>query len=195
MPNLMREAWERIIPGLPADEPGRIHFIYESDGEVDIRLGPHDQLFRLIRKLVYNRFADKGELALILEAEGVDDVFPVTCFDTETAARHKDVNLWFSKNRHGTGGIAMECLTSDALADHVLPRFHVLQAAVPDLRLIDGRKFTTRVYLLVWNGHVYLFDNGFNIIHGVPYVEGSTDYEIQIKHDGYMEAVGCIRVF
>ena len=194
MSNLMQEAWEKVIPSLPADEPGRIHFIYEADGDVDLRLGPHDQLFRLIRKPVYNRFADKGELAQILESEGVDDVFPVTCFDTESAARHRDVKLWFSKERHGTAGIAMECLTPDALIGHALPRFHVLQAAVPDLRLIDDRKFTTRIYLLVWNRQVHLFDNGFNIIHGVPYIEDSTDYEVQIKHDGYMEADNPVRM-
>ncbi len=35
--------------------------------------------------------------------------------------------------------------------------------------LINGRKFTTRIYALLWNQTIYLYSNGFLIIHGVTY--------------------------
>ncbi|NEP63663.1 MAG: tubulin--tyrosine ligase family protein, partial [Symploca sp. SIO2G7] len=71
-----------------------------------------------------------------------------------------------------------------------LPKYSVIQAGVENIELINGKKFTARIYVLLWNGQVYLFDDGFALIHGPQYQRGSTQYGVQVDHRGYQTGVG-----
>jgi prolyl 4-hydroxylase len=75
-----------------------------------------------------------------------------------------------------------------------LPPNSILQQEVDDPLLRAGRKFTTRVYVLVWNGEVRMFETGITVTHGVPYQRGGTDYSVQIDHQGYHDSASPVEV-
>lgn len=97
----------------------------------------------------------------------------------------KDVSLWFIKIPTSTGGKNMSVIRHEDLATTELPQNAILQEGVADLCLIGGHKFTTRIYVLVWNRGAWLFEDGFNVVHGVPYDPTSSDYAVHIDHRGY----------
>lgn len=188
-----RRAKDILAPEIAAMR-GNIVFTYCDRGAVALSLDANDRFFRLIRPEIRNPFADKGRIGAIMEAHGVDELFPVSCLSVAAARAQPDVALWFAKNRHGSGGKGMRCLTVGELEHYTLPPHHVLQAGVSDIALIEGRKFTTRLYFLVWNRALYLYRDGFNIVHGVAYDPASTDYAVQISHAGYRDAEGPVRM-
>lgn len=185
---------QRAADAVDADDmvPGRgtVHVTYICDAPLEITLEPNDRLFRLIRKEVYNEFADKGRLGDLVTEYGMQAHFPITCKTVAEAQAHPEVGLWFVKNRHGTSGRNMRCASRDDLAKLDLGPYDILQEGMDDIRLIDGRKFVSRIYVLVWDGRVFLYRDGFHVVHGVPYVPGSTDYKVQIEHEGYHKADG-----
>jgi len=88
----------------------------------------------------------------------------------------------------------MECISHDQLSSYTLPENYILQSQVDNICLIDGKKFTSRFYILVWNEQAYLFNGGFVVIHGVPYDANSTDYDVQINHEGYNKTDGLASI-
>lgn len=188
MSQLINAAVSKVTPEL-SDTKGDIHFTYMCNAPLSVTLEPNDRLFRLIAPNWHNPYADKGRLPKILERHSlIGKIAPPTCASTAEASAFQDVPIWFSKSRTGTSGQGMEVVAHSDLEAYDLPKGHVLQAGVENLRLVDGRKAVTRIYLLVWNRRFWLFGDGFHVVHGQPYREGSTDYDVQISHEGYRDA-------
>ena len=141
----------------------------------------------VIPKKIINPLANKRQLPALLTKKGIDDVSPATYLSVEDALNHQGeaVSLWFFKSVYGTGGKNMYCVATESLEDAELPSDFVIQAGVRNLALIDGKKFTARIYVLIWNGQVFLYNNGFLMVHAELFDEASTDYAVQIDHFGY----------
>jgi hypothetical protein len=154
------------------------------------------RVLRVIEKTAINPLSNKKKMPKMLAAAGKAHVAPPTYDSTDEAVAHAGdpVSIWFFKSAYGTGGKNMFCVTTDDLSETELPQHHVIQAAVKNLALIDGKKFTTRIYVLIWNGATYLYNNGFLVIHGTAYDETSTDYTVQIDHVGYDNPDGPVKM-
>ncbi|MEL6137385.1 MAG: hypothetical protein AAFQ61_03170 [Cyanobacteria bacterium J06626_23] len=141
---------------------------------------------KLIEPEDYNPLESKRQVSQALVAHDISDVFPATFTQVEDAISHRHPpNIWFVKPNHLSGGRGIQVVAHSDLSGYSLPRHSIIQAGIENTKLIDGRKFTGRVYVLLWNGKVYLFDDGFAMIHAPPYQKGSTDYSVQVDHRGY----------
>ncbi len=150
---------------------------------------PDSANLRLLPASTYNQLESKASVHQLARLHGVEDLFPPTFTDVASAlAQSGPVRTWFAKPAHLSGGRGITVLSGDDLPGYTLPPHTLLQAGVENLVLIDGRKFTVRIYLLLWNGCAYLFDDGFLVIHAPKYREGSTDYAVQVDHRGYQDA-------
>ncbi|PCI64593.1 MAG: hypothetical protein COB37_00570 [Kordiimonadales bacterium] len=152
------------------------------------------RLIRIVEKRTRNKLANKATLAHMLRDSGVRGLFPPTYVKIETALecpRGRYQN-WFIKNRYGTGGRGMRVVSDDALEAVTLEKHEIIQAGVNNIALLDGRKFTTRIYVLIWNQTVFLFDRAFVVIHSKPFEAGSCDFKIQIDHAGYEKEASTI---
>lgn len=148
---------------------------------------------QLIDASVYNALESKINVAKLLKKHNIDNVFPATYTSVEEALAHKEqVDIWFVKPSHLSGGRGIQVISHQQLKDFELPKFNLLQAGVENLGLIDGRKAVGRIYVLLWNGGVYLFDEGFILLHGPKYQKGSTDYTVQVDHKGYEDTDGAV---
>lgn len=149
----------------------------------------------LLEPDIYNRLESKTTVSRLLQEHAVEKVFPPAYTCLEAALNHPEpVEIWFSKPGHLSGGREIRVISGKALKDYILPQFHLLQAGVEDLALMDGRKFTVRIYVLLWNRQVFLFDDGFVLVHGTAYVRGSTDYNVQVDHRGYDRENGPVKM-
>jgi len=154
------------------------------------------RLLQLIDRRISNPLANKGSLARLLRQHRLEHLAPPT-FESiaeALALQPEDCAVWYFKSIHGTGGKGMFCVARQDLPMQVLPPDFILQAGVRDIELDAGRKFTTRIYLLLWQNQVYLYDNGFTVTHGRDYDPSSTDYAVQIDHRGYERADGTVKI-
>lgn len=145
------------------------------------------RIIRLLDRAVANRLSHKGSLARLLKRHGLTHLAPATYTTVEAAVGHSGprVGVWFFKHASGTAGKNMYCVATPELALQTLPPNYVIQAEIDDIELIEECKFTTRVYVLLWNERTWIYRDGFMLKHGVPYEKGSTDYAVQIDHRGY----------
>ncbi|MGB3300995.1 MAG: hypothetical protein WBA76_22225 [Phormidesmis sp.] len=150
---------------------------------------------KLVESKIYNTLESKGTVSKLLKQHDILDVFPATFLDVQAAIAHPaPVAIWFVKPFHLSGGRDIQVVSAADLPNFELPKFNLIQAGVEDIQLIDGKKFTARIYLLLWNQQVYLFDDGFAMIHAPQYQKASTDYSIQVDHRGYDKAESAVKV-
>ena len=185
------EAFLRVCDALDSGGSPRCFTYWETyfGTEPDIADVPADAVIhKMIDRKILNSLSNKRSLAIKIAECELGHIAPATFWTVEDArAFPKPVDVWFIKNIYASGGKNMQCIDGTQLHSFELKPNHIIQAGVSDIALYEGRKFTTRVYVLVWHGALYLYNNGFIVVHGVPYVEGSTDYAVQIDHAGYMQ--------
>ena len=158
---------------------------------------PHEaRLISLLPSAVTNPYANKKLLPKIIIEKGLSGIAPETFDNPAEAFEHgpKKTDIWFAKNVYGTGGKGMYCVTGEQLPGLSLDKNYVLQKGITDLALIDGRKFTIRIYCLIWNKQLYIYKDGFMVIHGVTYHPASTDYRVQIDHQGYHDDASPVTI-
>jgi hypothetical protein len=150
---------------------------------------------RLIDAAVYNLLESKSMLNNLLVKYNIQGIFPATYNSTASAMQHEEkVDIWFVKPSHLSGGRGIQVISNDRLGAFDLPKFNIIQEGIENIALIDGRKFTIRVYTLLWNNKLYMFDDGFALLHGPRYRRGSTDYKVQVDHRGYQNNTGGIEM-
>ncbi len=186
---LWQQALQAVRPDF-ADLDSPVCMTYwDSYGNSRPKPGAIDESRRVIRLIDRehgNSLANKRNLARLIRDCGLDHLAPSSYESVAEAVQdNPDGTLWFVKPAHGTAGKGMYCVSHCELPDLELPQNHILQKAVENLVLDRGRKFTSRVYLLLWNGEMRLFHTGFTVTHGTKYQPGSTDYAVQIDHRGY----------
>lgn len=153
------------------------------------------RLVKLIDRKYANALANKRNLARLIRNAGLGHVAPATYERVDEALKDNPAGtIWFVKPVFRTAGEGMYCVPADALSELDLPSNSILQKEVDNPLLSGGSKFTTRIYILVWNGEIRLFETGITVTHGVPYQEASTDYQVQIDHRGYQDAASPVEI-
>lgn len=145
------------------------------------------RIVTVLERVHANRLSNKSNLARLLDERGLSHLAPATYRSVAEALAHSGapVPVWFFKHIAGTAGKNMYCVANADLSKETLPPHYIIQAEIGDLELIDGCKFTSRIYVLLWDGRAWLYRDGFTLKHGVPYRAGSTEFGVQIDHRGY----------
>ncbi|MEQ8954159.1 MAG: hypothetical protein RL120_08495, partial [Gammaproteobacteria bacterium] len=95
-------------------------------------------------------------------------------------------SLWFIKNSTSTAGKGTVVVSYEQLAQQFMDNC-IIEELVQDVSLINERKFTLRLYLLVVAGKLYFYPDAIIFLHAVPYAPNSCDPMVQFVHDGYMD--------
>lgn len=142
---------------------------------------PYGTIIEVLEKSWTNPIDNKGTLGEILW--DLPSIFPRTYYGLEEIPEHRaqDESLWFVKEVHGAGGKGVSCHTYRELRSRGLSGTEILQEAVGNLELFEGRKFTIRAFVLIWRGELYLFRRWYQAVHGARYEEDSTDFSAQVS--------------
>jgi len=138
--------------------------------------------FQLIDRQRTIPLDNKAKLAAGLLAAGINN--PRVFFEVDAVPDEPDT-LWFIKNPVLSAGKGIHVVRREQIAKLFQPGC-IIQEAVPDLLLLEQRKFTLRSYILVNQGRLYLFPEAIAILHGAPYDTDSQDPLVQFEHSGYM---------
>lgn len=196
---LFEEAARKVADELVDRTPSVCFSHWDTYGGIPLDLSalpPDARVITLLDRRISNPLANKSRLAALLKAHGLEHLAPRS-FGTAAAGLLHDPDpdkLWFVKPVTSTGGRGMYCLLGRDLSNHCIPPHSILQEAITGLRLYEGRKFTSRVYLMIWNRELYLYANGFLLVHGATYQPNSTDYAVQIDHTGYHRTDAAVRM-
>lgn len=101
--------------------------------------------------------------------------------------------LWYLKDPLATAGKAMQVLTRHDI-DKFFQTGNIIQEAITDVCLINRRKFTLRIYVLVYYNKIFLYPDGIIVTHGVDYDPNSTDYSMQVDHRGYRDPNSSVQM-
>lgn len=132
----------------------------------------------------------KRRLAQTLDAHGL--CLPRHYFSPADVPAGGDT-LWYVKDPLSTAGKRLWLCRRDEVADFFEEGF-VIQEALTDLALYQGRKFTLRTYVLVHGGSVYWYPHSFLVVHGKDYDAATPDPEAHFSHIGYMQPDSSIRL-
>lgn len=148
--------------------------------------GVHRRLVHSMSRKVTRWWDNKRLCAKMLQLSCCESAFALT-FTTAVQAwqstLHDPSALFYIKEEEQTRGTGMQVVARDKLLSLHLSQSQVIQKAVQDIELIDGRKFVIRYYLLFHNNKLFLHRRGAVIVHGELYHRQSTDQRVQISHD------------
>ena len=122
----------------------------------------------------------KKSLASRLKEHNLCD--PMVYFSPQDIPFKQPGKMWYVKRPTSTGGKQVFAVPEEELYAVFQDGF-IIQEAVTDVLLAAGRKFVVRVYVLVFNGSIFLFPNGYIIVHEKPYDPLSTDPAVQVSHN------------
>ncbi len=132
----------------------------------------------------------KAKMAQTLLEQGVS--IPAVYFQPDQVPGPPE-RLWYLKNPLATAGAGIEVVTQKQVPERFQEGW-IIQEAVEDLALVDGRKFTLRLYLLVQGGKLWLFPDGFMVVHAASYTPGSLDARVQFDHSGYIDKQAAVEL-
>lgn len=133
---------------------------------------------------------NKASMARALMASGYTD--PRVFFRVEDVSADSEA-LWFVKSPHRSGGKGIAVVTTAEL-NRFQGQGVIIQEAVQDLDLVAGHKYTLRLYVLAFQGKLFLYPEGFAVVHGAPYQPDSRDPAVQFAHEGYLGADSPVRL-
>lgn len=145
-----------------------------------------------IRNLPVNitaHYCSKRNFYLLLQRYNRIRHLPTTYTDLSDLPTPLPPGLWFVKKARGSRGEAVYCFNDAAkLKQKVLElrdEPYVIQQAVADLDLIEGRKYTLRVYLLqLDDGRVFVYRRIVGILHRKAYSANCANFSVQVDHRG-----------
>jgi hypothetical protein len=152
------------------------------------------RLIKLMDREVFNPLANKWAFYQAVVQAGLHDLVPWSGITAAAALAHdcSASSLWFVKPALLSGGRGIRCIHGADLHGLVLEKNVILQRAVDDLLLWEGKKFTARIYVLIWNQCLFLCSDGFVLVHGVMFDPDSTDYAVHVDHRGYNDPASAV---
>ena len=79
-------------------------------------------------------------------------------------------------------GRKVRCVAGRELVKNSVLDDHIIQEGIIDIKLLDGKKFVLRPYVIVYNKRVFMAKDVLCIIHGSVYDSTSTSHAVQIGH-------------
>ncbi len=173
-----------------AEQDQRIDFLYFCSYGGKQAPACKDVGFTLIDRQLTIPLDNKATMARTLLRAGLKK--PMTYFDVDSLPAGRK-GLWFVKNPLATAGKDLHCVSRDEIPGCFQDGF-IIQEAIDDLDVIDGKKFTLRAYVLVYQGIVYLYPEGVIVIHGKDFDPQDKSAESQYLHDGYARSDSPVKM-
>jgi hypothetical protein len=132
-----------------------------------------------------NFINDKILMSREMRKLGLMDHFPETFEDVKEAEKKADLDkspIMFVKNRAGTDGRSVFCIKTKDLWSFTPPNGYVIQEAISNLELYQGRKLEFRWHVFIWNKQIYLCKYAMAYKHaGGPFNPMDTDWTMQVR--------------
>lgn len=140
------------------------------------------------------RVDDKREFCRIMKG---DKYLPLSFLSFDEFNANKEIygpdKVWFIKSRGGTGGKSVSCEYSKNITKTPGVNY-IFQEEIKPIDLWEDRKYVIRSYILIWNQRAWLHKKALAFVHGKKYEENSSDFNVQVSHNGYWSKSGSVKV-
>ncbi len=156
-----------------------IHFEWKINTKVNNKLFQHYNMSEVA-------FIDNKYTFFKLLTDNNIKNIPKTYFDINNIKQNNKNKNYFLKYAGNNGGKNVFLYNNIfKLSNHVNNdlRPYIIQEEVPDMLLINNRKFVLRIWIVIVDNKFYITSNGCCIIHEHEYNKNSKDRKIHIDHD------------
>lgn len=157
-----------------------------------------NRIIKLVPRILSNYISDKKKLGQLIDKNFLNNIFPKTHVDISSALisyqKNNSLKLAYIKNRYGTGGRQVKCVHRTDIETTNLLKDEIIQEEVQNIFLINSRKITIRLYLIIFDKYLLLSKYAWGMIHGEEYDRNNPNYDIQIKHEGYINKYSKIKM-
>lgn len=152
------------------------------------------KIFHIISDRISWVVDDKREFSRVMMNS---EYLPLTYLTREEFFKDKDLynsdKVWFVKRRGGSSGKYVNCVKNKDITSNT-DRDSILQEEIHPIDLWNGRKYVIRSYILLWNKKAWLHRKAFCVVHGKEYEENSSDWDVQVNHNGYCSQSGLVKL-
>ena len=143
----------------------------------------------LMHRRATSALDNKAKCAKALAPFGLS--VPRTYFRVEDVPDDPDT-MWYIKDPIGTGGVGVSLVSREEVASNFTDGY-LIQEAVQDIVLLEGKKFTLRLYVLIHEGIFYLFQDALVVLHGV--LSPAAAVKLLANEDGYRDSNLNAKIF
>ena len=168
------------------------NFIEKTSGKVDFSYNFNhkniESKINVISKVITNKFDNKKNLYLEMKKNGISKYHPRTIVNIKDFINNNEENnkTYYLKNIYLSGGKDIHLIrTKEDILKLNLSNYNnwILQEEVNDLYLIDNKKVTYRVYLVISDKkEFFLYKEGLGIINTKEFEKDSLDYDVKVNH-------------
>ena len=168
---------------------------WDSYGNNYLNLFSNKHIVENIHIQHHNYLSDKRKCSNLIKELKLYKYYPKT-YDNLSEINIIPIDkLFFIKEIYSTGGKGVKCLSGKDLLNYKINKNEIIQEGLQNLKLIDNKKFVIRAYIIIFNNNFYLSKHMFVIVHGKDYDSKSSAYDVQIKHEGYINKASAIKMY
>ena len=204
MANRADAIWQRAVSrhkvkSQQDERPGLFVSYWDTYGKKPQPLPPENwqgHYLKTLSRESLNPLSDLNHVAQTLREMGLAQLTPSTfgSIDEAINVSSSDDELWFVRSTFKNNKDKTLCIPRNVLTHAQLPEGRVIQKAVDQLMLIQQRKFTVRVYLVVINGEIYCAQDTVLFIHGETYSPNDPNFAAQVDNQSYRDDGSTIRL-
>ena len=168
---------------------------WDSYGNNNLNLFSNKHIVKNIHRKNHNYLSDKRKCYNLIKKLKLYKYYPKT-YDNLSEINNIPIDkLFFFKEIHSTGGKGVKCLSGKDLLNYKINKNEIIQESIQNIKLIDNKKFVIRAYIIIFNNNIYLSKYSWCMVHGKDYDSESSEYDVQVKHEGYMNKTSAIKMY
>jgi hypothetical protein len=168
---------------------------WDSYGNNYLNLFSNKHIVENIHRKHHNYLSDKRKCSNLIKKLKLYKYYPKT-YDNLSEINNIPIDkLFFIKEIYSTCGKGVKCLSGKDLLNYKINKNEIIQEGLQNLKLIDNKKFVIRAYIIIFNNNIYLSKYSMCMVHGKDYDSKSSEYDVQVKHEGYMNKTSAIKMY
>lgn len=168
---------------------------WDSYGNNNLNLFSNKHIIKNIHRKHHNYLSDKRKCSNLIKKLKLYKYYPKTYNNLSEINNIPIDKLFFIKEIYSTGGKGVKCINGKDLLNYKINKNEIIQEGLQNLKLIDNKKFVIRTYIIIFNNKIYLSKYMFVVVHCKDYNSKSSEYNVQIKHEGYINKTSTIKMY
>ena len=156
---------------------------WDSYGNNNLNLFSNKYIVENIHRKHHNYLCDKKKCSNLIKELKLYNYYPNTYNNLSDIDDIPIDKLFFIKEIYRTCGKGVKCINGKELLDYKINKNEIIQEGIQNLKLIDGKKFVIRAYIIIFNNKIYLSKYAFIYCLGINYDKLSTDWYTQVHRN------------
>jgi hypothetical protein len=158
---------------------------YNITNWINIFVVDKDSITNIKKHTIY--ISNKKTCSDLIRKYNFFEYYPVTYNYKNDIIDFNKNKLYFIKKSVATCSKGVICMKGEQLLKYKLKDDETIQEGITDIKLIDGKKFIIRAYIIIYNKKIYLSSYAYCAIFNKKYNKDESNHNIQVcyPHERY----------